>query len=112
MDIEKIRNLFILLPEEIRELYLLYDLWNSYKSKKDWFYADKVRAKLILWDKTLNTFEDWCPLFESNLNWKRRLWVRMITYKVSIYPYEYDEKAFEGLTKGTVLNFPLRPIES
>lgn len=104
MDIEKIRNLDIFLQEEKEELVTLLLLWKDFKESKSWFYADIIRSYLKMWNSTLE-FDHWFPIFEHNLNRQRRAYLRMMKYKISIYPWEYNEKEFEGLKRGTFVVF-------
>jgi len=86
-----INDLNKLLPEEKEILEILYDQWEHFKNLKNWQEADKIRSKLIMWDRNIVNDNIWHPHFENNLNRQKRAFLRMIKYNVPIYPWELSD---------------------
>ena len=89
--IPQIQNLNKLLPEERQTLAALYTSWVEARRTREYASADKLRHHLYLWDSTLSTSGIWYPIFEHSLHRQKRAHLRMIRYKVDVYPWNQTE---------------------
>lgn len=81
-----INDLGELLSEERAEFKELLSLWIKARKEEKWAKADRLRAKVYLWNTTYG--ELWHPVMEHSLNRQRRAFKRMNKYGVSVYPWE------------------------
>ena len=87
-----VRDLNKLLPEEREELAALFLSWQEARRQKDWKTADRLRARLYLWDELLGRDGVWYPAFEHPLNRQRRAFKRMQRYGIDVYPWTREKR--------------------